>query len=167
MPSIPSRATTLFPSTSISTPPQVSIPVTDKHDSRIRATTITVYDSSPTSHYEKEIDNIMQGLTSYLDLHETLQGSTWKIHQQRQHQQSNSDDCGIFVLIFALSDATGSLVPSPTYSFQWKQIFRYSINPTQNVISNSVTTESDLDDESVEIHTENHSVLGFHKRIGE
>ena len=103
-------------------------------------TTITVYDSSPTSHYEQEIDNIMQALTSYLNQHEKLRGSMWKTDQQRQHQQSNSDDCGIFVLIFALSDATESPVPSQIHSPQWRQIFRYFIDSSEHVISSWPTT---------------------------
>ena len=103
-------------------------------------TTITVYDSSPTSHYEQEIDNIMQSLTSYLNQHEKLRGSMWKTDQQRQHQQSNSDDCGIFVLIFALSDATESPVPSQIHSPQWRQIFRYFIDSSEHVISSWPTT---------------------------
>ena len=107
-------------------------------------TIITVYDSSPTSHYEQEIDNVMQALTSYLNRHEQLQGSTWKTDQQRQHQQSNSDDCGIFVLIFALSDATGSPLPSQISSLQWRQIFRCFIDPTQHVTSSAATIESGL-----------------------
>ena len=107
-------------------------------------TTITVYDSSPTSHYEQEIDNVMQALASYLNRHEQLQGSTWKTGQQRQHQQSNSDDCGIFVLIFALSDATGSPLPSQIYSLQWRQIFRYFIDPNQHVTSSAATIETGL-----------------------
>lgn len=104
-------------------------------------TTITVYDSSPTSHYEQEIADVMQALTSYLNQHENFKGSTWKTDQQRQHRQSNSDDCGIFVLIFALCDATGSPVPSQVHSRQWRQIFRYFIDSTQNVISSSATTD--------------------------
>ncbi|KAL2045964.1 hypothetical protein ABVK25_011889 [Lepraria finkii] len=104
-------------------------------------TTITVYDSSPTSHYEQEIDSVIQALTSYLNQHEKLQGSTWKTDQQRQHQQANSDDCGIFVLIFALADATGSPVPSQIHSLQWRQIFRYFIDSNEHVISSSATME--------------------------
>ena len=107
-------------------------------------TTITVYDSSPTSHYEQEIYNVIQALTSYLNQHEKLQGSMWKTDQQRQHQQSNSDDCGIFVLIFALSDATGSPVPLQIHSLQWRQIFRYFIDSSQHVISSSATIEFGL-----------------------
>ena len=104
-------------------------------------TTITVWDSSPTSHYKQDIDNVMQALTSYLNRHEKLRGSIWKTNQQRQHQQSNSDDCGIFVLIFALSDATGLPVPLQIHSLQWRQIFRYFIDSSQLVISSSATIE--------------------------
>ena len=104
-------------------------------------TTITVYDSSPTRHYEQDIDNVIQALTSYLNRHEKLQGSIWKTNQQRQHQQSNCDDCGIFVLIFALSDATGLPVPSQIHSLQWRQIFRYFIDSSQPVVSSSATIE--------------------------
>lgn len=107
-------------------------------------TTITVYDSSPTSHYQQDIDNIMQALASYLNRHEKLQGSKWKTDRQRQHQQSNSDDCGIFVLIFALSDATGSPLPSQISSLQWRQIFRYFIDPIQDVTSSAATSVSGL-----------------------
>ena len=107
-------------------------------------TTITVYDSSPTSYYKQEIDDVMQALASYLNRHEQLQGSTWKTGQQRQHQQSNSDDCGIYVLIFALSDATGSPLPSQISSLQWRQIFRCFIDPTQHVTSSAATIESGL-----------------------
>lgn len=110
--------------------------VVDLHKS-----TITVHDSSPTSHYEQDIDNIMQALTSYLNQHEKLQGSMWKTDQQRQYRQSNSDDCGIFVLIFALSDATGLPVPSQIHDLHWRHIFRYFIDPTQHVVSNSTSTE--------------------------
>ena len=105
-------------------------------------TTITVYDSSPTRHYEQDVDNVTQALTSYLNRHEKLQGSIWKTNQQRQHQQSNSDDCGIFVLIFALSDATGLPVPLQIHSLQWRQIFRYFIDSSQHVISSSATIEA-------------------------
>ena len=105
-------------------------------------TTITVYDSSPTSHYEQDIDNVMQALTSYFNRHEKLQGPEWKTNQQRQHQQCNSDDYGIFVLIFALSDATGLPVPLQIHSLQWRQIFRYFIDSSQHVISSSATIES-------------------------
>ena len=114
----------------------------------LHKTTITVYDSSPTSHYEQEIDNVMQALASYLNRHEKLQGSMWKTDQQRQHQQSNSDDCGIFVLIFALSDVTGSPVPSQIHSLQWRQIFRCFIDPFQHVISSAATIKSDLPPEA-------------------
>ena len=105
-------------------------------------TTITVYNSSPTSHYEQDIDNVIQALTLYLNRHEKLQGSIWKTNQQRQQQQSNSDDCGIFVLIFALSDATGLPVPLQIHSLQWRQIFRYFIDSSQHVISSSATIEA-------------------------
>ena len=105
-------------------------------------TTITVYDSSPTSQYERDINNIMQALASYLNRHEKLQGSTWKIDQQRQHQQSNFYDCGIFVLIFALMDATGSPLPSQISSLHWRQIFQYFIDPIQDVTSSATTSVS-------------------------
>ena len=107
-------------------------------------TTITVYDSSPTSNYEQESDSVMQALTSYLKQHEKLQEAMWKTSQQRQHQQSNFYDCGIFVLIFALSDATGLPVPSQIHGPQWRQIFRYFIDSKEYVISSSATTESGL-----------------------
>ncbi len=107
-------------------------------------TTITVYDSSPTSNYEQEIDNVMQALTSYLKQHEKLQEFMWKTGQQRQHQQSNSYDCGIFVLIFALSDATGLPIPSQIHGPQWRQIFRYFIDSNEHVISSSATIEFGL-----------------------
>ena len=132
-------------------------------------TTITVYDSSPTSHYEQEIDNVMQALTSYLNQHEKLQGSVWKTDQQRQHQQSNSDDCGIFVLIFALSNATGSPVPSQIHSLQWRQIFRYFIDPSQPAISSSATIElgSPLESKSQTMDTIHSEFAGLCKSLSQ